>query len=119
MSLNWPTPCVCHFDLDAEPRTLMDRAILACDELAGFVVACCLVRPEGVSTLTPSSVKKKLKDKAFAAKVDRSVIKLGVERLSADLDTHIQMIIEALKPHAEELGIAGRGSPSSTGEATS
>ena len=61
------------------PKTTMDKALLACDELAGFVVACCLVRPEGVATLTPKSVKKKLKDKAFAAKVDRAIIQQGVE----------------------------------------
>jgi predicted hydrolase (HD superfamily) len=99
----------CHFEVDEPPANTMDRAILACDELAGFVVACCLVRPDGISTLTPSSVKKKLKDKAFAAKVDRGVIKLGVERLGAEMDAHIQMVIDALKPHAVELGIAGRG----------
>ncbi len=99
---------LCHFDLGAEPQTQIDRALLACDELAGFVVACCLVRPDGINSLAPSSVKKKLKDKAFAAKVDRQVIKLGIERLNADLDTQIQLVIDALKPHAEELGIAGR-----------
>ena len=53
---------------------MMDKCLLACDELAGFVIACCLVRPEGIATLEPKSVKKKLKDKAFAAKVDRQII---------------------------------------------
>jgi predicted hydrolase (HD superfamily) len=86
----------------------LDRALLACDELTGFVVACCLVRPEGVSTLEAKSVRKKLKDKAFAAKVERSEIQTGVELLGVDASDHIGFVIEALKPHAEELGITGR-----------
>ena len=57
------------------PKTMMDKCLLACDELTGFVIACCLVRPEGIATLEPKSVKKKLKDKAFAAKVDREIIR--------------------------------------------
>jgi predicted hydrolase (HD superfamily) len=62
----------------ATPKTMMDKCLLACDELAGFVIACCLVRPEGIATLEPKSVKKKLKDKAFAAKVDRELIRGSV-----------------------------------------
>lgn len=92
-----------------EPQTVMDRALLACDELAGFLVACSLVRPEGIATLAPKSVKKKLKDKAFAAKVDRDLIRRGAEILGVDLDAHVRFAIEALKPHADELGIAGSG----------
>ena len=68
------------------PKTMMDKCLLACDELTGFVIACCLVRPEGIATLEPKSVKKKLKDKAFAAKVDREIIKSSVELLGVDLD---------------------------------
>jgi predicted hydrolase (HD superfamily) len=86
----------------------LDRALLACDELTGFIVACCLVRPEGVSTLEAKSVRKKLKDKAFAAKVERSEIQTGVELLGVDASDHIGFVIEALQPHAEELGITGR-----------
>ncbi len=86
----------------------LDKALLACDELTGFVVAACLVRPEGVSTLTPQSVRKKLKDKAFAAKVDREEILKGAQMLGVDLAEHVQFVIEALKPHAAELGIEGR-----------
>ncbi len=96
-------------DSGVEPRSAMDRALLACDELAGFVVACSLVRPEGIRTLEPKSVKKKLKDKAFAAKVDRELIRRGAEILGVDLGEHIGLAIEALRPHAEELGIAGSG----------
>ena len=91
------------------PKTVMDRALLACDELAGFVIACCLVRPDGITSIKPKSVKKKLKDKAFAAKVDRQIIQDGVELLGVDLGEHIQSVIDALKPHAEELGIGARG----------
>lgn len=90
------------------PKTRMDKALLACDELAGFVIACCLVRPDGIVTLESKSVKKKLKDKAFAAKVDREIIKNSVELLGVDFDQHVQFVIATLKPHAEELGIAGR-----------
>jgi predicted hydrolase (HD superfamily) len=86
----------------------LDRSLLACDELTGFVVAACLVRPEGVSTLTHQSVRKKLKDKAFAAKVDREEILKGAQLLGVDLAEHVQFVIDALKPFAEELGIQGR-----------
>jgi predicted hydrolase (HD superfamily) len=86
----------------------LDKALLACDELTGFVMACALVRPDGLRTLGPSSVKKKLKDRSFAAKVDRSEIHTSVEQLGANLDEHIQLVIDALIPHAEMLGLAGR-----------
>jgi predicted hydrolase (HD superfamily) len=92
------------------PRSPMDRALLACDELAGFVIACCLVRPDGIASLEPKSVKKKLKDKAFAAKVNRDEIRHGVELLGVDVDEHVRFVIEALRPHADELGIGGRQS---------
>jgi predicted hydrolase (HD superfamily) len=94
--------------LGIPPRSVVDKALLACDELVGFVIACCLVRPEGIATLEAKSVKKKLKDKAFAAKVDRQEIRNGVELLGADLDEHIRIVIEALRPHAAELGIGPR-----------
>ena len=91
-------------------KSQLDKALLACDELTGFIVACCLVRPEGVSTLTPKSVRKKLKDKAFARKVERTEVTAGAELLEVELAEHIQFVIEALKPHAEELGITGSAS---------
>jgi predicted hydrolase (HD superfamily) len=81
----------------------------ACDELTGFVVACCLVRPEGVHTLGSKSVRKKLKDKAFAAKVERHEVQTGAELLGVELAEHIDFIVGALRPHAGELGIGGRG----------
>ena len=89
-------------------ESALDKALLACDELTGFVIAACLVRPEGISTLEPKSIRKKLKDKAFAAKVDRGEVSAGAELLGVDLDEHIRFVIEALKPHAAELKIQGR-----------
>jgi predicted hydrolase (HD superfamily) len=90
------------------PHSVMDKCLLACDELAGFVIACCLVRPEGVATLESKSVRKKMKDKAFAAKVNRDDIRQGAALLGVELDAHIQFVIDSLKPHATKLGIAGR-----------
>jgi predicted hydrolase (HD superfamily) len=89
----------------------LDRALFACDEVTGFVVACCLVRPDGIRSLAPSSVLKKLKDKAFAAKVDRDEVRSGAELLGVPLDRHVAMVIEALTPHAEALGIGGARPP--------
>ncbi len=87
----------------------LDHALLACDEITGFIVACCLVRPQGVTTLTPKSVRKKLKDKRFAATVERAEVQAGFAGLGVTPAEHIQFVIDALKPHAEELAIAGRG----------
>lgn len=93
----------------------LDRALLACDELTGFIGACCLVRPEGITTLKPKSVKKKLKDKHFAAKVERAEVHAGIELLGVELGEHIQFLIDALRPHGEELGLLGRAAPSGQG----
>jgi predicted hydrolase (HD superfamily) len=86
-------------------ETLLDRALLACDELTGFIVACCQVRPDGITSLETKSVVKKLKDKGFAAKVDREEVYKGVELMGIDLQEHISFIIEVLKKNREELGI--------------
>src|SRR6187401_1435685 len=74
----------------------LDKALLACDELTGFIVACCQIRPDGVSTLEPKSVIKRLKDKSFAAKVDREEVYKGAELLGVDLQEHIAFIIDVL-----------------------
>ena len=86
----------------------LDKALLACDELTGFVGACCLVRPDGIESLAPKSVLKKLKDKSFAAKVERPEVRTGAELLGVELRDHIQFVIDALRPHAEELGLGPR-----------
>ncbi len=83
----------------------LDRALLACDELTGFVVACCLVRPDGIATLGADSVLKKLKDKRFAATVDRDEVRAGAELLGVDLRAHVELVIEALRANAAELGL--------------
>src|SRR5919198_5804808 len=91
------------------PRdTQMARALFATDELCGFLVACALVRPsKSLDDLEVSSVKKKLKDKAFARTVNRADIRQGVEELGVDLDEHIRFCIEALKPVQGRIGLKG------------
>jgi predicted hydrolase (HD superfamily) len=89
-------------------RSALDRALLACDELTGFVMACCYVRPGGIATLEPRSVRSKLKDRAFAAKVERAEVFAGAELLGTPLAEHIAFVIGALRPHADELAIEGR-----------
>ena len=89
-------------------ESALDKTLLACDELTGFIGACCHVREGGIMTLEPKSVIKKLKDKAFAAKVERAEVQAGIELLGIDLAEHIAFVIAALRPHAEELGLLGR-----------
>jgi len=86
-------------------NTLMDKALLACDELTGFIIACCHVRPDGITSLEPKSVIKRLKDKSFAAKVERDEVIKGAELLGVDLSEHIAFIIAVLRLHKGELGI--------------
>jgi len=83
----------------------LDKALLACDELTGFVGACARVRPDGLANLESKSVLKRLKDKGFAAKVERDEIARGVELLGVELAAHIDFVIASLRPHAEELGL--------------
>jgi putative nucleotidyltransferase with HDIG domain len=84
----------------------LDKALYACDELAGFVSACALVRPGGITDLTASSVKKKMKSKGFARNVSRDDITRGAADFGVELNEHIQFVIDAMKPHAEALGLA-------------
>lgn len=89
------------------PReSLMEKALFACDELSGFITAVALVRPtKSLSDTKVRSVKKKMKDKAFAKSVSRDDIRMGAEELEVDLDEHIAFVIDALKPVATELGL--------------
>jgi predicted hydrolase (HD superfamily) len=89
-------------------ETVLDRALLACDELSGFIVACCLIRPDGIHGLTKEKVLKRLKEKKFAASVDREEVFAGARLLGVELSDHIAFLIDALRPHAAELGIAGK-----------
>ncbi len=84
----------------------LDKALLACDELTGLIIAVARLRPNLLQDLTPKSVKKKLKDKAFARGVDRDEVIIGVELLGVDLTEHIGFIIEALRPHQDEVIVA-------------
>lgn len=90
---------------NVEYKSLMDKALLACDELTGFIVACSQVRPEGIGTLETKSVIKKLKDKSFAAKVERDEVYKGVELLGTTLEEHISFIINILRNNRQELAI--------------
>jgi putative nucleotidyltransferase with HDIG domain len=88
------------------PRVnLMDKALYACDELAGLITAAALVRPTGITDLTATSVKKKMKSKGFARGVNRDDVVRGAADFGVDLTEHIQFIIDAMRPIAEELGL--------------
>ena len=84
-------------------ESLLDKTLLACDELTGLVIAVARVRPNRLQDLTPKSVKKKLKDKNFAKGVDRDEVRIGIESLEVDMDEHICFIIEALRPFENEV----------------
>ncbi len=98
-----------HGDYTGVPRdTPMAKALYAVDELCGFLVACALVRPsKSFSDLEVSSVKKKLKDKAFARGVNRDDVRKGAEQLGVPLDEHITFCIQALRPVEATLGLGG------------
>jgi len=100
-----------HASYTGVPRdTLLSKVLFAVDELCGFLVACALVRPSrSLMDLEVASVKKKLKDKAFARGVNRDEVRQGAEELGVDLDTHITFCITALRPVEGSLGL---GSPS-------
>jgi len=95
-----------HNDAAGVPRTTsMARALFAVDELAGFIVACAKVRPDGIADLAPKSVRKKLKDRAFAAAVSREDIRTGIAELGVDETAHLQRCIDAIRGEAERLGL--------------
>ena len=98
-----------HATYSGVPRdTTMAKALFAVDELCGFLVACALVRPsKSFADLEVSSVKKKLKDKAFARGVNRDEVRQGAEELGVPLDEHIAFCIQALRPVEPMLGLGG------------
>jgi predicted hydrolase (HD superfamily) len=90
--------------------TPMEKALFACDELAGFLTACTLVKPsKSLAEVEAKSVRKKMKDKAFARSVNRDNITNGAADLGVELEEHIAFCIEAMKGIAEELGLEGSG----------
>jgi len=98
-----------HASHSGVPRvSLMERALFACDELVGFLTACSYVKPgKSIFEVDVPSVKRKLKDKAFARNVNRSDIINGAQELAIPLEEHIAFCIEAMKANAAELGLAG------------
>jgi putative nucleotidyltransferase with HDIG domain len=100
-----------HANYSGVPReSLLERALYACDELSGFLTACSYVKPgKSIYEVDVSSVKRKLKDKAFARTVNREDIFEGTKELGVPLEEHIEFCIEAMKAKAPELGLAGSG----------
>lgn len=88
------------------PESRLDRTLVACDELTGLISATALVRPTGIDDLEPKSVKKKMKDRTFAAGVDRDDVRKGAELLGIELDDHMRNVIAAMREIADELGIS-------------
>lgn len=84
----------------------LDKTLYACDELAGFITACAMVRPERIAGMQASSVKKKMKQKSFAAAVNRDDIVRGAADLGVELDGHIQFVISAMTSIAPQLGLS-------------
>jgi putative nucleotidyltransferase with HDIG domain len=85
--------------------TPLKKTLFACDELSGFIHACGLVRPDGIETLEPKSVRKKLKQPSFASGVNRDDVYKGAELLDVELNDHIAFVTEAMRPIAGELGL--------------
>ena len=107
----WPqelrTAILGHAQYSGVPRvTHLDKVLFACDELAGFLTACALVKPtKKIAEVEVPSVRKKMKDKAFARGVNREDVIQGAAELGVDLDAHIGFCLEAMKRRAEELGL--------------
>ena len=99
-----------HATYSGVPRvSKLEKTLFACDELAGFITAVALVKPnKSLYEVNPSSVRKKMKDKAFARSVNREDIITGATELGVELDDHIQFCIQAMQARAAELGLAGR-----------
>ena len=109
--LGWPlelrTAILGHAEYSGTPRvTHLDKVLFACDELAGFLTACSLVKPtKAIADVEVAGVKKKMKDKAFARGVNRQDVIQGAAELGVDLDVHIAFCIEAMKRRSTELGL--------------
>ena len=94
--------------LDIPRISRLDKALLACDELTGLILACAYVRPDrDLRNVQVSSVKKKWKDKAFTAAIDRQENMLFIEELGVPFDEHVERVLTAMQGIAEELGVAG------------
>ncbi|RME85250.1 MAG: HDIG domain-containing protein [Caldilineae bacterium] len=113
-SLGWPEPLrhavAAHADfLGVPPTTLLDKALRACDEITGLIIATAYVRPSrDIRDVKPKSVKKKWKDRRFTAAIDREEIARNVADLGEDLNEHIAFVLEAMQGIAADLGLDGR-----------
>ena len=109
-----------HADFSGVPReSALEKTLFACDELAGFLTAVSYVKPtKSIYEVDTSSVKRKLKDKAFARAVNRDDIRNGAAELGVDLDEHIAFCIQAMQARAGELGLEGTAPPPSPQSAT-
>lgn len=113
----WPEPIrravMSHAEYTGVTRdTPMEKCLFACDELAGFITAVALIKPsKSLAEVDVKSVRKRMKDKAFARKVNREDIIQGAAALGVDLDEHIGLCIEAMKPFAKQLGLDGSSPP--------
>lgn len=94
---------------DIEPVTAMEKSLFTVDELTGIVQAAARMRPLGITDLELKSFMKKWKDKKFAAKCDRALILKGCEMLGMDISEVASIVIEGMRAHADELGLAGQG----------
>ena len=109
--LGWPaelrTAILGHAQYSGVPRvTHLDKCLFACDELAGFLTACALVKPnKAIANVEVAGVRKKMKDKAFARGVNRADVIQGAEELGVDLNEHIGFCVEAMRKRAGELGL--------------
>ena len=109
--LGWPiqmrTAILGHAQYSGVPRvTHLDKSLFACDELSGFLTACALVKPsKAIADVEVASVRKKMKDKAFARGVNRADVMQGAAELGVDLDAHIAFCLEAMRKRAGELGL--------------
>ena len=94
--------------VDVEPQTDMEKSLYTVDQLTGIVVTTALMRPTGIEDLELKSLKKKYKDKRFAAKCDRALIERGAQMLGVELDVVMQRCIDGLRVYAKELGISAK-----------
>ena len=92
---------------DVKPETNMEKSLYTVDELTGIIEACARMRPKGITALEVKSFMKKFKDKAFARKCNRDLIKQGCEMLGMDVKDVAAIVIEGMKPYAAEIGLLG------------
>ena len=93
---------------EVQPETDLEKSLFAVDELTGIVMACALMRPTGITDLEVSSLKKKFKDKKFAAKCNREIIKQGAETLGMPLEEFMELTIKGMKTGADALGLGAK-----------